>query len=527
MYRETAGSEWRPILPGDRVMPRFPEDDVKRPTKEGLLWPSLRSQIFYLDATTSAVSGCRSATTSTRASIWRSDLRTRGRSSNWSAWLGQDRIPWRGSFVIEGGGKSAMAIKEIGASFLAMFPGNADLRRAFAVLRQAREQDNHISVKLRACFATWAPVDETAQAAPSRFDPVAAHRGLGQLQGHHGRRRSARGRHEQCARPCPGLDRQRRLSRCWAMRWPMLPWNRTASPWEQRQRAVPPAGRRHLALRSVRRIASARWWSTSSSRRRAPASRCSPTRSIWDCASARRCSARRARKLPLIGKADIGPSAEGFVRLIQEALGPERRHEAIFAHDAVRRRATSSTSSTCRSAASIRCRWSAPSCRTSWRSPRCRPNQSTPFEGMTQLIWLRHRRGLSSVHRGSPADRQALSAGRRAGGRSRRSRGTASSCTRSSLLARRGERALRCRRVSPGRACSAPRRADPRGPDRRGAHRPGPRHVRQAQARRRPARRPRRSFERYIADLIRRFPTLNAPTRLDFGPARIIVLDLR
>ena len=35
-------------------------------------------------------------------------------------------------------------------------------------------------------------------------------------------------------------------------------------------------------------------------------------------------------KLPMIGKLDIGPSAEGFVRLIQEAVGPARRHEAIF-----------------------------------------------------------------------------------------------------------------------------------------------------------------------------------------------------
>jgi len=34
-------------------------------------------------------------------------------------------------------------------------------------------------------------------------------------------------------------------------------------------------------------------------------------------------------------------------------------------------------------------------------------------------------------------------------------------------------------------------------------------------------------FERYIGDLMRRFPTLNAPTKLDFGPARIIVLDLQ
>jgi intracellular multiplication protein IcmB len=35
-------------------------------------------------------------------------------------------------------------------------------------------------------------------------------------------------------------------------------------------------------------------------------------------------------KLPLIGKVDIGSSAEGFVRLMQEALGPTRRHEAIY-----------------------------------------------------------------------------------------------------------------------------------------------------------------------------------------------------
>ena len=32
----------------------------------------------------------------------------------------------------------------------------------------------------------------------------------------------------------------------------------------------------------------------------------------------------------MIGKLDIGSSAEGFVRLIQEAVGPERRHEAIY-----------------------------------------------------------------------------------------------------------------------------------------------------------------------------------------------------
>jgi len=33
-------------------------------------------------------------------------------------------------------------------------------------------------------------------------------------------------------------------------------------------------------------------------------------------------------------------------------------------------------------------------------------------------------------------------------------------------------------------------------------------------------------FERYIYDVIRKFQTLNCPTKLDFGPARIIVMDL-
>ena len=34
-------------------------------------------------------------------------------------------------------------------------------------------------------------------------------------------------------------------------------------------------------------------------------------------------------------------------------------------------------------------------------------------------------------------------------------------------------------------------------------------------------------FERYIYDAIRKFPTLNSPTKLDFGSARVIVLDLQ
>ncbi|RDJ93140.1 PhzF family phenazine biosynthesis protein, partial [Lacticaseibacillus rhamnosus] len=49
MYREMSGSDWLPILPGDRVMARCPDDDVKKPKAEYVLWPPLRDQIFYSD----------------------------------------------------------------------------------------------------------------------------------------------------------------------------------------------------------------------------------------------------------------------------------------------------------------------------------------------------------------------------------------------------------------------------------------------------------------------------------------------
>src|SRR5260370_17246210 len=83
-----------------------------------------------------------------------------------SATLGLDRIPWRAAVVIEGCGQSAMQLKDIGASFLTMFPGNSDLRRAFKFLREAREQENHISVRLRPSFATSPPVEEPPTLPP-------------------------------------------------------------------------------------------------------------------------------------------------------------------------------------------------------------------------------------------------------------------------------------------------------------------------------------------------------------------------
>ena len=247
MYREMSGSEWTPCLPGDRVMARCPEDDVRKPKAEYLLWPPLREQIFYADAVTQGgqrVDFGDNSYAPVDMNIGPEDPRP---FVELAAVLGRDRIPWRASIVLEGSGQSAMQLKDVGASFLSMFPGNADLRRAFAFLREAREKENHIAPAriLRDLGAGRG----AAQTAPPHVDAEPAHRGLGQRQGHHGHWRPPGGGHEHGPWAGPRIDRQPRpgpAGRC-AGDAALEPHGVALGGG---QRAVPPAGRRHLALRS-------------------------------------------------------------------------------------------------------------------------------------------------------------------------------------------------------------------------------------------------------------------------------------
>ena len=428
--------------------------------------------------------------------------------------------------MLEGGGKAAMQLKDIGAVFLSMFPGNADLRRAFAFLREAREQENHIAVQLRASLRDlgagrgepascagacrrWRSASRagaTAKATTVVGDPL-----------------------EGVMSTAPGLALASTANPSLALlgdALAMLPWNRTASPWERGSVLFrrpdggiwpydPAGGRKRPLVVDI-------FVAPPGSGKSVLAN----TINIGLCLSTAVMGTNGA-KLPLIGKADIGRSAEGFVRLIQEALGPQRAARGDLRLACSSRRASSSTSSTCRSAANTRCRWRRPSCRTSWRSATLPPDETTPFEGMAQLISL----VIDEAYRLCTEVRR----------RRRSATGRASSREVDEALAGIGIKLdhdapywrdvvnalCDAGRIPARRAGAAPRRADPGGPDRRRPHRPGAGHVRQPEAQPDQREGARQIFERYISDLIRRFPTLNAPTQLDFGPARIIVLDLQ
>ena len=329
VYRETAGSEWKATLMGDRVMPRLPDDpDDPNPHPGGLLWPSIRDQVFNADAHTKGgrfveIGDYEFAPVDMM--VGPEDPRP---FLELAATLGRDRIPWRASIVLEGGGKTAMSFKEGGASFLHMFPGNGDIRRAFARLRQEREQNNHASVRMRASFATWAPVEE-GQKLRRRASMLANRiEGWGNCKA----TQISGDPLEATMGSVPGLTLGSTAAPSLALlgdALAMMPWNRTASAWQEGSvlfrrpdgsiSAYDPTGgskRPHVCDLFISPPGGGK-------------SVLANTINIGLCLSAAVLGGKVA-KLPFIGKLDIGKSAQGFVELLRNALGQSREHEAIF-----------------------------------------------------------------------------------------------------------------------------------------------------------------------------------------------------
>ena len=521
MYREMSGSDWRPSLPGDAVMARCPEDGQTKGLQGNLLWPPLRDQIFCADAVTHGgqrVEFGENAYSPVDMDLGPEDPRP---FVELAATLGQDRIPWRVAVVLEGSGQSGMQMKEIGASFLTMVPGNSELLEGLAGVREARKSNNHISVKLRVSFATWAPVEDVAKLRRRLALLSQRVEGWGNTRTTmvigdplEGVMSSAPGMAlTSTANPSLAL-----LSDALAM----LPWNRTASPWETGSVLFrrpdggiwpydPAGGSKRPLVVDV-------FYAPPGSGKSVLAN----TINIGLCLS-RAVMGTNGAKLPLIGKVDIGKSAEGFVKLLQEALGLNRRQEAIF----VSLQFVTGHEFNIFDL-QVGCEYPLPLERAFLENflalATLPPEQTKPFEGMTQLITLvideafrlcteqgggakGYRPGVEpevdaamrrygiNLHEETPFWRDAVHA-----------------------LCEKGEYAL---------AERAQRHAVPILEDLIGA-------VRSDQVKdmfdrvklQETSELASQIFERYITDLIRRFPTLNAPTRLDFGPARVIVLDL-
>ncbi len=521
MYRETASGEWRPTLPGDRLMPRCPADG-ETPTAEHMLWPPIADQLFYTDVVT--VGGHQVAFGDNTVApidmtIGPEDPRP---LVELIATLGRDRIPWRSSFILEGCGPLAMSMKKIAAQFLSMFPGNEDLVRAFEMLDLARREENRIAVRLRASFATWAPVDDPARLR--RHASCLAQRV--EAWGNCKTTTVIGDPLEAAMSSVPGLALASTANPSLAFvddALAFLPWNRTASPWAQGSVlfrrpdggiwCYDPAGGRMRPLVVDVFVAPPG----------AGKSVLANTINIGLCLSAAAIGSNGA-KLPLLGKVDVGRSAEGFVRLLQEALGPDRRHEAIFSSLQLAPGFEFNPFDL-----QVGCERPLPLEKQflqNFLALLTLPvDRSTPFEGMTQLIggvideaYRLCTEAGGGAKRYYPGVEPAVDAAIRRHGILLHTRQPHWRDVVSALCGHGEHRLAELAQLHAvpilEDLIKAVRTDQIRDTFDRVTIQETGEHVGAL-------------FERYIADAIRRYPTLNAPTQLDFGPARIIVLDLQ
>ena len=522
VYPESAGGEWRACIQGTDPMPRMP-DGVPVSGDAGLaLWPALADQLFFADATTHG---------SQRVSIggheWSSVDMTIGPEdprpfAELVARVNATHMPWRMSMLVEGGGRNMMAFKRIVATLLGFVPSNKQIFNAFTSLGHMRESNTDITVKLRSSFATWAPEGETGrlrrnaatlrqrieawgncQALPMAGDPL------------EGVMSSAPGLAVASTAP-PAAAPLGEVLR-------MLPWGRPASPW--------PTGS------VLFRTPDGRMWpcdAAGSSRTMnfdlfvAPAgfgkSVLANTLNLGLCLSSAAQGATGAR-LPLIGKLDIGPSAKGFVRCLQEALPPDRRGEAIYVPMQLAEGFEVNVFDT-----QVGCRQPLPlerAFQSNFLSLATLPIDSeTAFEGMDQLIGF----VIEEAYRmfGDDANEPNKKP-------KRYQRGLlpeVDEALRQGAVPLEAEPwwwdvvdAL-CKLGQYRLAEMAQRYAVPLLQDLITAARTTQVRDMFAKVKAETTEETVQLFERYIKALIRRYPTLNRPTRLDFGPARVIVLDL-
>lgn len=153
--------EWVPSLPGQVVRPSIRNNQAGKEEWE-IMWPRLSWQLCPRDA---RIVDHNHVQVGDRiyAPIY-IDLFQKD-SSRFAALFGRAMdagLPWRVSFLVEGGGLDDFRFKGMAASLMGMVgSGNKAIDRSIKQLTALQQGDDKLTiVQLRACLCTWAPVGE-------------------------------------------------------------------------------------------------------------------------------------------------------------------------------------------------------------------------------------------------------------------------------------------------------------------------------------------------------------------------------
>lgn len=318
IYPSKVSDNWKPCLPGDPIPPRAPMDKVDM---SDILWPPISAQLAVGD-----VRYIESNIIQIGDMLWAGADMTLGPMdpSPFPMLLNrlfEAKIPYRISFMIEGGGAHSIAFKAQAATMLSVTnPANKQIKYSLEGL-QALARSEPV-VKLRISIATWSRRDQRRllEDRMSVLTQSFESWGYSQVSDASGDgldcvMSSAVGIH------CGGTAQVAIAPMYEVMK--MLPWQRPSSPFDEGSIMLrTPDGK--LWPYQTGSSLTTTWFDLIFAQPGAGKSVLMNSLNLGTILTP------GLSKLPYVAVIDIGPSSSGLISLVKEALPPERQHEAGY-----------------------------------------------------------------------------------------------------------------------------------------------------------------------------------------------------
>ena len=317
MLQSGADTAWRANLPGDVIRPRAPE---KRGDLSDVLWPTLRQQMSSANAR--VLDG---HTVEMGKYIWSGVDMMLGPMEatpfpQLLSRLTETKVPFRISFLLEGGGIQGLALQSFLSSIFTVT--NVENR----MIKDSLEGLDELSrsepvVKMRVSFATWAPKGDIDLLEDRLSTLTQAVESWGYCQVSHISgdpldqiMSSAMGIHCASTAP-PGVAPLYEVMK-------LIPWQRASSPFEKGAILFRTPDGRVWPYQTGTNVTTT-WFDLIFAQPGGGKSVLMNTLNLGTCLTA------GLSALPFVAVIDIGPSSSGLISLIRDALPPHRRHEAV------------------------------------------------------------------------------------------------------------------------------------------------------------------------------------------------------
>lgn len=318
LFPDRANENWKPCLPGDPIPPRAPRSTVDM---SDILWPKLPDQITAADAKVLGKSVVRIGNI-----LWAGADMTLGPMDATPFPVLLNRlveadIPFRISFLIEGGGASAVAMRTFASTILG--PTNS----ANKLIKYSLESLTTLArsepvVKIRVSFATWCDITKKDQILDRLSVLLQSLESWGycQVSEFSGDpldcvMSSAMGIH--CGGTAPsGIAPMIEIMK-------LLPWQRPSSPFEEGSLIFRTPDGKIWPYQTGSNLTTT-WFDLIFAQPGGGKSVLLNTLNFGTCLTP------GLSKLPYVAVIDIGPSSSGLISLVKEALPLKRQHEASY-----------------------------------------------------------------------------------------------------------------------------------------------------------------------------------------------------